>query len=132
MDQTTPTSTLSGMRILVVEDEALLAFELVDELEAVGATAVESSPDVPHALNRIRSGERFDAAILNVWLRGQLSFPVAEELEGRGIPFVFVTGNDADATRQYPDVTAHPKPADMDAVVSNLATLIAKRENKAT
>ena len=76
----------------------------------------------------VRSGEQFDAAILNVWLHGELSFPVADELRQHGIPFVFVTGSGADATQRYPDVTSHPKPADMDAVVKDLAALITKRE----
>ena len=128
MDQATPSSILAHKRIFVLEDEALLAFELVEELEAAGALPIASSHDVPHALDTIRSGERFDAAILNVWLHGELSFPVADELRQRGIPFVFVTGSQRDVAQRYPDVTAHPKPADMDAVVRNLATLIAKRE----
>ena len=128
MDQIEPGSVLSGKRILVVEDEALLAFELEAELENAGALPLTSSPDVPHALRTIRSGEHIDAAIINVWLRGELSFPVADELRQRGIPFVFVTGTDSDVVQRYPDITAHPKPADMDAVVQNLAKLIAKRE----
>ena len=127
-----PPPHLSGKRILVLEDEALLAFELLEELEAAGALPVASSQKVSHALERIRSGEMFDAAILNVWLQGKLSFPVADELRQRDIPFVFVTGSGADVTQCYPDITSHPKPADMDAVVMNLATLIAKRGGEAT
>ena len=131
MDQTEPGSVLSGKRILIVEDETLLAFELEAELEDAGALPLASVPDVPHALKTIRSGDHIDAAILNVWLRGELSFPVADELRERGIPFVFVTGNNSDASQRYPDITSHPKPADMDAVVRNLAKLIAAREAKA-
>ena len=131
MDQTASGAILSGRRILIVEDEPLLAFELEAELEAVGALPVESVPDVAHALRTIDSGDLFDAAILNVWLRGQLSFPVADALRHRGIPFVFVTGNQSDAAQRYPDITAHPKPADMDAVVRTLAGLIARREGEA-
>lgn len=130
MAQTTPLSTLSGKRILIVEDEALLAFELEDKLEAVGALPVESVSDIPHALKAIRSGDHFDAAMINVWLRGELSFPVAEELRQRGIPFVFVTGSEHDLTHHYPDATRHSKPADLDAVVRSLARLIAEREGK--
>ena len=128
MDQTEPSSPLSGKRILVAEDQALLAFELVADLEAAGALPVETQSDVPHTLDVIRNGDHFDAAILNVWLHGQLSFPVADELRERGIPFVFVTGSQITALHQYPDITAHPKPADMTAVVRSLARIIAKRE----
>ncbi len=128
MEQADPGAALAGKRILVVEDEALLAFELVAELEKAGALLFESCPDIPHALQIIQSGSLFDAAVLNVWLRGQLAFPVAKALRGRGIPFIFVTGSAFDATQQYPDVTSHPKPADMEAVVQSLATLIARRE----
>ena len=55
-------------------------------------------------------------------------FPIAEDLRDRGIPFVFVTGDDATATLHYPDVPAHSKPSDMAEVVASLTKLIAARD----
>ncbi len=127
MDCPRPPPSLSGKRILVLEDEAFLVWELVEALEAAGALPMASSHSVRHGLEAIRSAEPFDAAILNVWLHGELSFPIADELHQRGIPFVFVTGSSTDAKRQYPEVTCHPKPADMGAVVVDLAAVIARR-----
>ncbi len=65
----------------------------------------------------IGSGVHLDGALLNVRLRGQLSFPIADELQRRSIPFVFVTGSDPTVTKHYPGVPVHPKPADMADIV---------------
>ena len=120
-------SSISGRHILVVEDEALIAFALLDDLEALGAVPHGPCPSVSSALTLISSGARLDGALLNVRLRGELSFPIAGELRRRGIPFVFVTGNDATVTARYPDVPVHPKPADLGKVVDSLGGLFLDR-----
>src|ERR1700712_948365 len=118
---------LSGLHILVVEDEYFLASALVRDLEQVGAVPIGPSPSVFDALKRISESERIDAALLNFRLRGELSIPIAEDLRRRGIPFVFVTGNDEDARERFPGVRVHPKPADMAAIVRTLAAVVAER-----
>ena len=51
----------------------------------------------------------------------------SDALRRRGVPFVFVTGNDLTVTGHYPGVPAHPKPADMAAIVRSLAAPIGER-----
>lgn len=77
-------------RILVVEDEFLLADEARRRLTRLGAIVVGPTPRVDQALALIEE-EAVDAAILDVFLNDALVFPVAERLEMLGIPFVFAT-----------------------------------------
>lgn len=85
------TALLTGRRILVVEDEMLLLMNIECILEDLGCTAISSAPNVSDALALL--GEcRFDAAMLDVNLDGATSYPVADALVKRGIPFVFATG----------------------------------------
>lgn len=119
MDHATP---LGGINVLVVEDEYIIASELVADLRRMGAEPLGPVPDVQGALRFIRDATRVDTAILNVRLRGELSFPVADELLRRGIPFVFVTGS-ADDVRHY-QVPVHQKPVDMNDLASSLRSVV--------
>lgn len=84
----------SGKRVLVVEDEFLLADETRKKLIKLGATVVGPTPRVDQALTLI-DDENVDAAILDVFLSDALVFPVADRLEELRIPFVFATAFDA-------------------------------------
>lgn len=78
-------------RILVVEDEALVAMMIQDLLQERGYTVVGPASRVAAAL-RLAEGEALDAAVLDVNVAGETIFPVADMLVGRGIPVVFLTG----------------------------------------
>jgi PAS domain S-box-containing protein len=80
-----------GLRILLVEDEAMLAAETSAQLEDAGHVIVASASSLSDA-TRIAAGADVEAAVLDLNLHGELSFPVADTLHDRGIPFVFVTG----------------------------------------
>ena len=82
-----------GKRVLIVEDEYFLADETRRKLESNGAVVVGPVGTVDAALELLET-EQVDAAILDIHLADELVFPVAEELEGREIPFVFATGYD--------------------------------------
>jgi CheY-like chemotaxis protein len=86
-------SRLAGSRILLVEDEAIIAFALEDILEELGCTVVGPAMHLDEALALARC-EAFDAAILDVNLNDARSYPVAAEIERRGMPFVFASGYD--------------------------------------
>ena len=118
----TPAS-LVGVRVLIVEDEPLLAVELIDELQDQGGIALGPAMSVDEAL-AVVADELFDAAILNVDLRGRRSGPVAKALSDRKIPFLFVTGNDKFVQEHFPDVPVCPKPYDMPKIVAALALLL--------
>jgi DNA-binding LytR/AlgR family response regulator len=88
------TGTIQGRRILVVEDEYFVANDMENALVAAGAEVVGPVPTIEAALGLIRGGERLDGAVLDINLRGRMSFDVANALQERGIPFVFATGYD--------------------------------------
>ena len=78
-------------RILIVEDEMLIALNLEDMLVQLGHTVVAMAARIPEAL-KLATESDIDLAILDLNLFGISSFPVADVLRGRGIPFMFATG----------------------------------------
>lgn len=84
-------SGLRGRRVLVVEDEAIVALLLEDMLEDIGCALVDSAASIEEAL-RVAEKTDAEAAILDVNLGGREIFPVAERLQARGIPLIFATG----------------------------------------
>jgi DNA-binding response OmpR family regulator len=77
-------------RILIVEDDFLVATLLAEIFESVGWQVVGPVAHLATALDAA-AGEGFDAAVLDVDLGGQTVYPVAEVLDARRVPFVFVT-----------------------------------------
>ena len=86
------TDGISGRRILIVEDESLVAMLLETILEDMGALPVGAIATVDEALELLDDDHELDAALLDVNVAGREVFPVAEALKARGIPFVFSTG----------------------------------------
>lgn len=89
---------LSGLRVLVVEDDWLIAEDLAHELERFGADVVGPVESVDRALQQVRTGTPIDFALVDVNLDGEPSYAVADMLQERGVPFVFATGSDPSAT----------------------------------
>jgi len=85
---------LAGARILVVEDEYLLADDLCEALRNAGADVIGPAASVEDATALIGRGGKLDAAVLDINLRGEMVFPVADALRANGIPFAFATGYD--------------------------------------
>ncbi len=84
-------SLLAGKNVLVVEDEALVAELVVDIADDMGAQAVKIATHVEQALACI-ANSAWDLAILDHNLNGTPSWPVAEALKRRGIPYLVVSG----------------------------------------
>ena len=82
---------LAGLRVLIVEDEFLLAMELETLVEGGGCTVLGPVSCVDHAL-ALLDGEPPDAALLDVNLRGERATPIAAALMALGVPFVLITG----------------------------------------
>src|SRR5471030_2544427 len=91
-------SRLAGRRILVVEDEALVAWAIEDMLVELGCIVVGPAARVSQALV-IVEGQPLDAAVLDVNLNGEKCYPVAEALTARGVPFIFSTAYNRDSLR---------------------------------
>lgn len=115
-DAAQPTE-IRGLRILIVEDEYLIAVDLRADLESRGAVVVGPAATVEEALDLVGRSGAIDAAILDVNLRGEPVYPVAETLQRHGVPFVFVTGYDRLALPDdYADIARHEKPIDVEKV----------------
>lgn len=88
---------LLDCRILVVEDEYLLADELAMVLADEGATVIGPVPTVADALALMDAQAVLEGAVLDLNLGGESAFPIADALIRRGVPVVFTTGYDAGA-----------------------------------
>ena len=85
-------AVLAGLRMLIVEDEAMVAMMLEDQLMELGCIVVGVAGSVSEGLAKIETAAP-DAAVLDVNLGGgEKVFPVAEKLTERGVPFIFATG----------------------------------------
>jgi CheY-like chemotaxis protein len=104
-------SALRDRRILVVEDEYLIAMSLADALQNAGSVVVGPVPSVDKAIQKIESEPHIDAAVVDVNLGGVLAYAVADMLIARKIPFVFTSGyEDNVLQRRYAQVKNCPKP----------------------
>jgi DNA-binding response OmpR family regulator len=81
----------TGHRILLVEDEAMIAMLVEDMLEELGHERVTVASRLEEAV-AAASNEGFDLAILDLNLGGVLTYPVADVLAERSVPFIFATG----------------------------------------
>ncbi|MGE0225647.1 MAG: response regulator [Acetobacteraceae bacterium] len=86
---------MTGVRVMVVEDEALVAMMILEYLEDLGCQVVATASRLQEALEKAADVQA-DVGLLDVNLAGQMSYPVAEVLRGRGIPVVFATGYGTD------------------------------------
>jgi len=77
--------------ILIIEDEPLIAMMLEDYIDMLGHRVAGTVDSVADALDHVGQGG-LDAAILDVHLRGEASWPVADALADRGVPFLLATG----------------------------------------
>ena len=89
--------SLAGRRILVLEDEYIVAMLLETELNDAGAIVLGPFGKLEQAIEVIKAGKQIDAAILDLNIRGEFSYPVADLLSERGVPFIFTTGYDGSA-----------------------------------
>ena len=83
--------TNRSVRVLIVEDEGLLALALKDTLSAVGYTVIGPAPSTQKALKLIAT-EAIDAALLDINLGNERVDSVAQALDDADIPFIFSTG----------------------------------------
>ncbi|HKI14226.1 MAG TPA: response regulator [Roseiarcus sp.] len=104
-------SALRDRRILIVEDEYLIALSLGDALEAAGSVVLGPVPSVDKAIEIIESEPQIDAAVVDVNLGGVLAYPVADTLLARNIPFIFTSGYEDKILRaRYPQIRNCLKP----------------------
>jgi len=84
-------NNLAGLKILIVEDDALVALNLQDFVESLGCTVVGPAGRLAQALT-VLDREEVDGAVLDINLHGEMVYPLAERLAERGIPMLFCSG----------------------------------------
>lgn len=117
------TASLAGRFILVVEDDYMIAEDVRSGLERAGAVVVGPVPSVRKAIRLIESEPQIDAAVLDVNLGDEKSFPIAEALTAKAVPFLFSTGyNSADIPDEWRRATVVVKPLRIASVEELLAS----------
>jgi CheY-like chemotaxis protein len=120
-------SPFSACKFLVVEDEMIVAWLLEDMLADLGCAVVGPAVSVNQALAVI-DAEAIDAAVLDVNLNGQVSYPIADVLAARGVPFVFSTGYAKDRLLDsYRTFPVMQKPFHQSELENMLAQLLAPK-----
>ncbi|MCV0397525.1 MAG: response regulator [Rhizobiaceae bacterium] len=119
---------IEGLRVLAVEDEALVALSLESMLEELGCEVSALAMRFEQAEAAIADGTAIDAAVLDVNLGGRNIFPIAETLALRGVPFVFATGyGSAGLPRQWSDRPVIQKPYTVEDLAAGLRRAVSKR-----
>jgi CheY-like chemotaxis protein len=115
---------ISGTRVLLVEDEGLVALMIEDMLEELGLKVVASAAQVAKACE-LATKASFDLALLDVNLAGELVYPVARILRDRKIPFLFSTGYGGPPLEQeFREAPAIGKPFSVDQLSEILRLLL--------
>jgi DNA-binding response OmpR family regulator len=117
-------SILSGKKVLIVEDEAIISFLLEDMVTSLGCEDITLAGNVKNALAQIDAAQP-EAAILDVNLGGEMAYPVAETLRAIGVPFVFTTGYGRGGVK--PEWAGYPvvqKPFNIEALGAALRSIL--------
>lgn len=110
---------LAGLRLLVLEDEFLIAMDVEQLCRDHGANDISIHKSVAEAM---KDETRFDAAIVDVMLGGESTLPFAAGLRHRGVPFIFASGytDRTEINSAFPDVTIIGKPYSGDDLIAAL------------
>ena len=116
----------AALRVLIVEDEWLIAQDTASSLRHSGHHIVGPTSSVASALQLIDK-DRIDAALLDIQLNGETSLPLAQELQARGIPFAFITGyGQLDVPPEFRSHEFLQKPASSVEILAALQGLVTK------
>lgn len=119
---------LKGLRVLIAEDEALVAMDLTDTVEMEGGEVVGPFATTRESADALGSAS-FDIAILDVRLEDGEVFPVADVIRDRNIPIVFHSGHidPHELSKRYPNAAFCAKPSTPEGLIE---TLVAMQETE--
>lgn len=121
---------LAGLRVLIVEDESLVAMLIEDDLTDLGCAVAGSAATLAAGLHQA-GVLAIDVAVLDVNLNGERTDPIAQLLQSRGIPFIFATGYGSAAkgpgTERVPTLT---KPFSKNDLSRALSEALANAERR--
>jgi CheY-like chemotaxis protein len=121
---------LSGKRVLLIEDEPLIAMEMESELNSLGLEVIGPAAHVDSAKQLIAESA-FEAALVDVNLNGTSVEEVAAALAQKGIPFAFATGYGRDTLPEaFRDAPLLAKPVETDALIDVLSDLLSRRHGR--
>jgi DNA-binding response OmpR family regulator len=115
-------SSLFGVRLLIVEDDPLIAIDLESTLKDAGAVIAGSARTVGQALSMM-SHTIIDAAVLDYRLETETAAPVADRLIELGVPFLFHTSSGSAPSERYPWVAIVDKPTRPMKLIEAIKTL---------
>jgi DNA-binding response OmpR family regulator len=114
----------TGRRILVIEDSPVVGPFTADILSELGFEVVGPAPNMAHARELVESAD-YDAALLDIHIRGERVFPLCEMLEAKGVPFVFTSGYaDWQMPDKWRDRPRLQKPYSIDEISNALEALL--------
>lgn len=115
-------ANLTGVKVLVIEDEFYLAAELQELIEKAGGTVLGPCPDAPAAMTQLQADP--GCAIVDINLGQGPSFQIAGVLQERAIPFLFLTGYDsAVIPQEFAHIARLEKPVDNFRVIDAISSL---------
>lgn len=116
---------LDGRRVLIVEDEVIVAFNMECEVQDAGGDIVGPAHTLAEAEQLLN--EKIDVAILDINIGGQAVWPIAKALRERGVPYVLASANCGDPHAVDPaftDVPCFDKPVSMSRLITALAVIV--------
>jgi CheY-like chemotaxis protein len=117
-------STFADQRVLVAEDDYVVAQQMAHELRALGARIIGPA-STPDAALQLACEHRLDAAVLDINLRGGAVYPVADLLSRNGVPFLFATAYDLRAIpERYAEVRVYDKAAEVLTLAEALSLVL--------
>lgn len=120
---------LEGLRVLLLEDEFLIALDVEQICHDEGCAEVSTFRDLSGVNDALMSDREFDIAIIDVMIGDRMTLPVAQVLQSRGLPFIFATGlsRNEDTFRDFPDVPVVTKPYASHQLVSAMHAALANK-----
>lgn len=116
----------AGARILVAEDEFLVYLMLEEELRANGYSVLGPFASLA-ATREMLAREPVDLVLLDINMGGEMAWPIADELAGRNIPFIFLSGYGADTLPlRFRDAPRMGKPYDSALLLAEIRRLLKK------
>src|SRR4051812_5711247 len=120
----TDANALEARRILIVEDSPVVAPFTADVLGELGYAVVGPAPNMAAARDLV-DGEEFDAAVMDIHIRGERVFSLCDVLSAKGIPFVLTSGYaDWQIPDRWQDAPRLQKPYTIDQVQAALSELL--------
>ncbi|TFF27708.1 response regulator [Jiella endophytica] len=117
-----PEGRMEGLRVLIVEDESLVALQLEDMLLELGCHVVGPAMRLRAAGELLDAGVGIDCAVLDVNVCGEMVYPIADRLDQMGIPFIFATGYGRDGVEpRWTKVPILQKPYTSEEIGQSLA-----------